>query len=283
MKNTIHSIQILLKESAKKLEVISDSAYFDAELLLAHCLGKNRTYLHTWPEKQLDDTQLDAFNKLIEKRLTNYPVAYLLGTKPFWTLDLIVTPDVLIPRPETELLVEIALEKINGIEKPKILDLGTGSGAIALALASERSDAIITAVDYSEEALTVARENAEKLNLNEKLTFIQSDWLDTLKEKDFDLIVSNPPYIDPIDPHMKGAIRHEPEQALVASNKGMSDIEKIIQKSRPFLKTGGWLILEHGFNQAEKTVDILESNNYLETNKNKDLNNQPRVTLGQKN
>ncbi len=279
---TNDSIHTLLKNATTKLAGISDSARLDAELLLAHCLEKNRTYLHTWPEKQPETFQLDCFNGLIEKRLTDYPVAYLLGKKSFWTLDLNVTPDVLIPRPETELLVELALDKIEGVKQPKILDLGTGSGAIALALASERQDATITATDFSDTALLVAKTNASELTLDRQVSFIKSNWLEELSEGDFDLIVSNPPYIDPEDSHLKGTIRHEPLQALIADDYGMQDIERIIKQSHPFLKTNGCLILEHGFDQADKTTTLLAENNYSAIQSYVDLNDNWRVTLGAK-
>ena len=277
-----NSIKTLLKQSSAALATISDSATLDAELLLAHCLDKNRSYLHTWPEREVSAQQLTQFQALIDKRLTDYPVAYLLGKKAFWTLELSVTPDVLIPRPETELLVEIALDTIKDIPQPKILDLGTGSGAIALALASERTDATVIATDYSEKALAVARKNSVELKRDRNVSFIQSDWLNEIQETDFDLIVSNPPYIDPEDLHLQGTIRHEPQQALIAKNKGMSDIEKIINASHPFLKTGGWLILEHGFDQAENTSKLLINNHYTNIKKNIDLNKNDRVTCAQK-
>lgn len=277
-----NSIKTLLKQSSAALATISDSATLDAELLLAHCLDKNRSYLHTWPEREVSAQQLTQFQALIDKRLTDYPVAYLLGKKAFWTLELSVTPDVLIPRPETELLVEIALDTIKDIPQPKILDLGTGSGAIALALASERTDATVIATDYSEKALAVARKNSVELKRDRNVSFIQSDWLNEIQETDFDLIVSNPPYIDPEDLHLQGTIRHEPQQALIAKNKGMSDIEKIINASHPFLKTGGWLILEHGFDQAENTSKLLINNHYTNIKKNIDLNKNDRVICAQK-
>lgn len=274
------SIQRLLKQATIALATISNSARLDAELLLAHCIGKSRTYLHTWPEQTLNTTQFAYFDLLVEKRLTNYPVAYLLGKKAFWTLDLIVTADVLIPRPETELLVEVALEKIKGIKYPKILDLGTGSGAIALALAAERHDATIIATDNSAAALLIAQTNATELRLDQQVSFIKSDWFDDVTEKNFNLIVSNPPYIDPKDHHLAGTIRHEPQQALIAGHQGMQDIQKIIQKSPLFLKTAGYLVLEHGFDQADKISDLLRENNYSKTRNYLDLNNLWRVTLG---
>ena len=279
-----YSIQTLLKQGNKQLETISDSPYLDAELLLAHCLNKTKTYLHTWPEKELDKKQLNCFQNLIAKRLTDYPVAYLLGKKSFWTFELTVTPDVLIPRPETELLVEVALDKIKEIKNPKILDLGTGSGAIALALAYERKDAIITATDQSLKALEVAKSNAETLKLDQQISFIQSDWFERITESSFDsfdLIVSNPPYIDPNDDHLKGTIKYEPQSALVAENKGLSDLEKIIQKSHLFLKTGGWIILEHGFDQAGKTKLLFSQSNHKNIQTHIDLNELNRITLGQ--
>ena len=277
---TNDTIQSLLKQASDKLADISDSARLDAELLLAHCIDKNRTYLHTWPEKTLDKIQLNRFHSLVEKRITDYPVAYLLGKKAFWTFEINVTPDVLIPRPETELLVELALNKIRRTKQAKILDLGTGSGAIALALATELKDATIIATDYSEAALKVAKKNAIELQLDKNITFIKSNWLEAISEKDFDLIVSNPPYIDPEDHHLKETIRHEPLQALISNDRGMQDIEKIIEQSHSFLKTNGCLIMEHGFDQAEKTSKLLSKNNYSEIQSFVDLNEHWRVTLG---
>ena len=278
---TILSIKETLLAAKKVLLEVTDSPTLDAELLLAHCLGKNRTYLHTWPESELNKDTLDCFEALIKKRLTDYPVAYLLGRKPFWTLDLLVTPDVLIPRPETELLVEVALEKIESIKKPKILDLGTGSGAIALALATERPDATIIASDYSEKALDIAKENANRHELEKQLTFIQSDWFSHIKTSDFDLIVSNPPYISPNDPHLLESIRHEPLSALVAENSGMKDIEVITTKSPHFLRNEGWLIIEHGYDQSEATFESFEANRFSHIQHRKDLNGNSRLSYAQ--
>ena len=275
------SIKTALQEATQKLVQTSDSAVLDAELLLAHCLGKNRCFLHTWPEQKLDKNQLDCFNNHIEKRLTDYPVAYLLGQKAFWTFELMVTPDVLIPRPETELLVELALEKINGVSNPKILDLGTGSGAIALALASERKDANIFATDYSEKALIIANENAKQLKVDHQIEFLQSDWYKNIKENNFDLIVSNPPYIAPDDPHLLQTIRHEPREALVADNLGMNDIEFIIQNSIGYLKDGAWLILEHGYDQSQQTQKKLNQSAYINVKSMTDINGNIRVTTAQ--
>ena len=269
-----------MQDTQKQLEEISDSPALDAELLLAHCLDKNRSYLFTWPENTLDEAQTKCFNSLIEKRLTDYPVAYLLGTKAFWTLDLIVTPDVLIPRPETELLVEVALDKIRDIKKPKILDLGTGTGAIALALASERPDAQITACDYSSEALKIAIINTKNHGLSERVNFIESNWFSNI-EGVFDLIVSNPPYIAENDPHLLQTIRHEPQQALVAQNAGMSDIEVLIKDCGKHLKNKSWIIIEHGYDQGIKTLEIFNKQGFVNTETRLDINRNPRLSIAQ--
>ncbi|HIO97640.1 MAG TPA: peptide chain release factor N(5)-glutamine methyltransferase [Leucothrix sp.] len=278
----MNEIGDVLKQARDQLNTVSDSPALDAELLLAHCLNKNQTYLHTWPEQILTADQQKCFLKLIEKRLTNYPVAYLLGIKHFWTLGLIVTPDVLIPRPETELLVEIALENIKDIAHPKILDLGTGSGAIALALASERDDAEIIACDFSSRALKIAKLNGDKNKLSGKVTFIESNWFSNITDNDFDLIVSNPPYIDPLDPHLLESIRYEPQQALVANNKGLEDIEIIISDSKNHLKKGGFLIVEHGYNQDKIVLHLFNYYGLSHQTSCYDLNHIPRVSFAQK-
>ena len=273
------TIKSVLQEAQIKLEKISESPALDAELLLAFCLNKNRSYLFTWPENTLDEAQKTCFEQLITKRLDDYPIAYLLGKKAFWTLDLIVTPDVLIPRPDTELLVETALKKISHIENPKILDLGTGSGAIALALAYERKDANITACDYSAKALKIATKNAKNNHLEGRITFIESDWFSSINDYDFDLIVSNPPYIAPDDPHLAQTIRHEPQQALVADDAGMNDIKIIITNTKNHLKKGGWLMIEHGYDQSQITLDLLTQNNFENAKNYLDIGGNPRLSI----
>jgi len=274
-----NSINELLSNARDSLKHTSDSPALDAELLLAHCLKKERSYLYAWPEKELNEKQLSCFKALISKRLTDYPVAYILGTKAFWTLDIMVTPDVLIPRPETELLVETALEKIKLIKQPNILDLGTGSGAIALALASERKDAKIIASDKSQKALDVAQHNAKNLHLASQIKFQQSNWYSNIDRGQFDLIVSNPPYIEENDPHLEQTIRYEPKDALVAKNKGLMDIETIINQSRKYLKKNGYLLIEHGYTQGYSTLQLFLENNYADRKTLSDINALQRVSL----
>lgn len=278
-----NTIQNLLTHSRKALEGLSDSPALDAELLLAHCLKKSRTYCHTWPEHELTPSEQDCFKQVMALRKDDYPVAYILGKKSFWTFEVAVTPDVLIPRPETELLVEVALEKLAEIKNPKILDLGTGSGVIALALASERPDALIVACDSSKKALDVAQRNANQLNLERQIEFKKSNWLSEINPKSvFDLIVSNPPYIEPDDPHLKLTIKHEPIAALVANDKGMSDIYAIIKQSQNYLNKNGWLILEHGYDQGLKVKNAFEQYAFTHAKNREDLANLTRITLAQK-
>ena len=275
------TIKDVLRDAASMLSKISDSPDLDAELLLAFCLNKNRTYLHTWPEIKVNKEQYNQYHQLIIKRSADYPVAYLLGSQSFWTLELLVTPEVLIPRPETELLVETALEKIESIKKPKILDLGTGSGAIALAIASERPDANLFASDNSASALEVAKKNTEKYKLENQVTLINSQWFTEIKEKSFDLIVSNPPYISEDAPHLKETIRYEPITALVAKNNGMDDIKKIVSNSKNFLNQQGWLMIEHGYNQGKQTQSIFSELDYCNIDTLLDLNKNQRITFAQ--
>ncbi len=278
------SIKSVLKNATKILQETSSSAELDAELLLAYCLNKSRTYLYTWPEIELNKQQIDCYETLIAKRQTDYPVAYLLGTKAFWTLDLLVSPDVLIPRPETELLVEVALNKIRSLNNPRILDLGTGSGAIALALAFERPDTKVFATDFSRHALQIARQNALRNHLAKRVTFFESDWFSNIADntdEKFDLIVSNPPYIALKDPHLLETIRYEPQEALVAEEEGMRDIKCIIEKSPFFLAKNGWLVIEHGYNQAKKCQTLFSHNSFIHCTSITDLSGLERVTLAQ--
>ncbi len=274
-------IDAAIKNGTEALSESSSSARLDTELLLAYCLGKPRSYLYTWPDQTLNSAQHESFLRLLTQRQGNYPIAYLTGYQEFWSLNLIVTPDVLIPRADTELLVETALEKIAKLEKPKILELGTGSGAIALALATERPDSDITATDLSAEALEVAEKNKQNLSIS-NISNIQSNWFQSIPSNTFDLIVSNPPYIDPTDEHLMGAIRHEPIQALTSDNNGLSDLEHIASNAQRFLNSGGWLILEHGYDQGELVSNILAKAAYQQINCLSDLSGNDRINVGSK-
>ena len=274
-------IDAALKAGTEQLLGHSSTARLDTELLLAHCLDKQRSYLYTWPEITLNIKQQKLFVASLDKRQDGYPVAYITGYQEFWSLKLSVTPDVLIPRADTELLVETALEKISSIEKPKILELGTGSGAIALAIATERPDAKITATDISVESLAVAEINKQSLGIN-NVHFQQSNWFESIPETTFDLVVSNPPYIDPTDKHLAGSIRHEPIRALTASNKGLSDLEHISHKAQAYLNRSGWIILEHGYDQGQAVSEILQKAAYTKISCLSDLGGNDRINLGSK-
>lgn len=274
-------IQTALKHASKQLATVSESPQLDAELLLAHCLNKSRSYLFTWNDKAVDRTTQQQFSQLVAKRLTDYPIAYLLGHQEFWSLNLVVTQDTLIPRPETELLVETALDKMKHLDTPKILDLGTGTGAIALALATERPDATIIASDYSREALNIAKQNAVSHQIN-NVAFIESNWFESIIEKEFDLIVSNPPYIKSADPHLQQSIRHEPLQALVSGETGLDDINRILQQAPYYQKTGSWIIIEHGYDQGNDVPLLLKHFGFSHIGCLKDYSNNDRLSLGKR-
>ncbi|WP_370979656.1 peptide chain release factor N(5)-glutamine methyltransferase [Agaribacterium sp. ZY112] len=270
------SIACCLKRAAELTE--SDTARLDVELLLAKCLNKNRSYLFTWPERELDEQQTQAFSSLFERRLNGEPIAYILGQQDFWSLDLKVSPATLIPRPETELLVELALDR--GFNDARILDLGTGTGAVALALASEFTAAHVEAVDYSADAVALAAENAKALGL-ERVLVSQSDWYSNVSGC-FDLIVSNPPYIDAGDRHLsQGDVRFEPLSALVSENSGLADLEKIISGAPTFLFESAWLLVEHGWQQAEFVRLLFLKYGFKQVASHRDLAGHERITLGQ--
>jgi release factor glutamine methyltransferase len=275
------SISELLQLSAE-LHSISDSPQLDCELLLCHVLDVDRTWLRTWPDSQVTTDQKALFEKLLHKRSQGHPVAYLTGLRGFWSMDLKVTSDTLIPRPETERLVELALN-LNLPTQALGLDLGTGSGAIALALASELSNMQWVAVDSQQEVVELAKINRDHLKLDNVKIF-QSVWFDAVKapHNRFDLIVSNPPYIAAGDPHLiQGDVRFEPLTALVAGVDGLDDIKTIINQSSAYLNSNGWLLLEHGFNQGQAVRDLMLAAGFSEIVTEQDYNNLDRVTLGQ--
>lgn len=263
----------------------SANPHLDAELLLAHALDKTREYLITWPETVLTESEHQSFSNLLEQRVLGQPIAYLTGSKAFWNFDLKVTADVLVPRPETELLVEIMLERLDS-NKYLIADLGTGSGAIALALASERPEWQVVATDINAAALTIASENAENLKLN-NIEFRKGSWTEALKDgKDsehYDAIVSNPPYIDKADTHLKqGDVRFEPVQALVAEEQGLADLKQIAAQALDKLKPGAILLLEHGFQQGEAVRHLLKQSGYNDIQTYKDIAGLERATMARR-
>ncbi|MCG3758407.1 peptide chain release factor N(5)-glutamine methyltransferase [Vibrio cincinnatiensis] len=257
----------------------SDSPSLDAAVLLCHVLQKPRSYLLTWPEKILTAEQQTEFDTLLTRRLSGEPVAYIIGEREFWSLPLKVSPSTLIPRPDTERLVELALEKAEQIPGD-ILDLGTGTGAIALALALELPARHVFGVDLRHEAQQLAIENSQRLQIT-NVTFLQGSWFTPLVEGiKFALIVSNPPYIEESDPHLEqGDVRFEPKSALVAEDNGLADIKYIAQTAREYLLAEGWLLFEHGYEQATAVQTILKELGYQAITTEQDYAGNDRVTL----
>jgi len=254
----------------------------EAELLLLHVLGRERSWLFAHATDLVDPASGQAFADLLQRRLAGEPVAYLLGRRGFWTLDLAVSPDTLIPRPETERLVELALERLPEATPLRVADLGTGSGAIALALASERPQARVVATDMSPAALAVAAANARRHGLD-NVAFRQGSWHAPLAGERFDLIASNPPYIASDDPHLaRGDLRFEPASALASGHDGLDDIRLIIAGAAAHLLPGGWLLLEHGWDQGAAIRALLADAGFVEVATEVDLEQRDRVSLGRR-
>lgn len=263
-----------------RLKGVADSPALEAELLLAHVLDRPRSHLRAWPERRVDAAQQAALHELLGRRSGGEPLAYLLGRREFWSLELEVCPGVLIPRADTETLVERALELLPPGTAARVADLGTGSGAIALAIAHERPHATVVATDRSERALAVARRNAGRLDLR-NVELRCGDWCASLAGERFDLIVSNPPYIAATDPHLcRGDLPHEPSEALIAGADGLDDLRRIAACTPAHLKPGGHLLLEHGHIQGEAVRALLRDAGFAQVRTYRDLERRERVSEG---
>ncbi len=276
----MNTIEQALRNARQALQSTSDSPSVDASVLLCHVLACDPAHLLAWPDKALTSDQQSRFRALLQRRQQGQPVAYIVGKKEFWSLSLRVSPDVLIPRPETETLVEFVLDRFSGQDAMNVADLGTGSGAIACAIASERPGWMIMATDASQAALEIARTNAARNGL-ENISFRPGHWFEPLDGMTFDLIISNPPYVAQGDPHLdQGDVRFEPESALASGTQGMDAIMHLAQQAPRYLENGGWLIVEHGFDQQKMVHDCFEQAGYETIIQLNDLAGQPRMTAG---
>ncbi|MEZ8132628.1 MAG: release factor glutamine methyltransferase [Polaribacter sp.] len=278
----INSVATLLKHADQLME-ISDTAVLDVELLLSHALDVDRAWLKTWPEHILLSAQVSIFEDLFARRLTGEPIAFIIGSQGFWSLDLKVTPQTLIPRPETELLVETSL----ALDLPadcRAIDLGTGTGAIALALAKERPNWQLTAVDSEPAAVKLAELNSHYCQIDNVMVY-QSDWFSQVpllgRLSNYHLIVSNPPYIEIDDPHlMQGDVRFEPASALVSGVDGLDDLREVINSSVKYLETFGWLLVEHGYRQGSAVRELFKAAGFITIETMTDFNQLERITMG---
>lgn len=267
-----------IREAAQRLP--GEEARMEAELLLAHALGQPRSWFYAHSGDVMDGEAVRAFDALLRRREQGEPVAQITGHRGFWSLDLAVTPDTLIPRPETELLVELALDRLPVAEMGQVLDLGTGTGAIALAIASERPLVDVTAVDASQKALDVAAGNAADAGL--PLRLLQGDWYAPVAGEVFRMIVSNPPYIAEGDPHLgQGDLRFEPRSALASGPDGLDALRVIVAGAPAHLLPGGWLLVEHGFDQGPAVRSLFQAQGFAQVASQRDLERRDRVTLGQ--
>ena len=269
-----------LKMAVTRFHEISASPQLDAEILLHAITGIHRALAYARPEQQLSREQLEDLQPVLARRARGEPIAYIVGRQEFWSMPLEVSPAVLIPRPETETLVERALELVPLDEPSRVLDLGTGSGAIALAIAHARANAQVVAVDVSQEALTVAGRNRRALGTR-NLELKHSDWFDTLSDERFDVIVSNPPYIAEDDPDLSTTVRaYEPKLALISGSTGLEAIERIAAEAGAYLNSGGWLLLEHGYKQGPAARAALVQHGFTHVRSRPDLAGHERVTEG---
>ncbi len=257
------------------------TARIEVQCLLQNVLQVGRAYLYAHPERELSAEEQHAYSALLQRRLAGEPIAHILGEREFFGLDFKVTPATLIPRPDTELLVELALQKLPAQQSARVLDLGTGTGAIALSIAHARPDADVVAVDASPQALAVARENAQRFKLA-RVQLLESNWFAALDSQRFDVVVSNPPYIAADDPHLaQGDVRFEPRSALVAGQDGLDDIRHIIAAAHSYLVPGGWLLFEHGYDQAAQVRALLQVEGFRAVFSTQDLAGIERCSGGQ--
>jgi release factor glutamine methyltransferase len=270
------SIEVALHEATARLRAISESARLDAELLLARSIDMPRSYLFAHPEDTLDEAAQERFRAVLQRRMDGVPMAYITGTREFWSLELMVTPATLVPRPETELLVDIALREMPRKADWQVLDLGTGSGAVALAIAKERPLCQVSAIDVSPDALAVARENARQLAIG-NVEFFEGDWTDPVADRRFRVIVSNPPYVASGDAALD-ALRAEPGLALRAGKDGLESIAVIARDCPAIIEEGGVLVLEHGAAQKDAVADVLLSYGWERIQCYDDYSGLPRVT-----
>lgn len=273
------TVRALLAEACRRLAE-SPSPRADVDALMQHVLGRDRTWLRLHENDALRPEDAARFEAALLRRERGEPVAYITGSRGFWTLDLMVDAATLVPRSDTEILVEWATELLPPAAPARVVDLGTGSGAIALAIARERSGAAVTAVDASSAALDVARRNGARLGL--VVEFLVSDWFAALSGRQFELVVANPPYIAEDDPHLaEGDLRFEPSSALVAGEQGLRDLRHIISAAPEHLIPGGWLLLEHGFDQAAAVRDMLEARGFAAVTTRRDFGGNERISGGQ--
>lgn len=276
------NIKQALQQASQNLAESSPTARLDAQVLLTHILQCNTAHLLAWPEKTLNEEQLTNFQQLIQQRQQGLPVAHLTGLREFWSLNFSVNDSTLIPRPETETLIEFILDKFSGRERIKLLDMGTGTGAIAITIATEKPGWTIFASELSADALKLARHNSNCHQTN-NISFVQSNWFTNIKQSDFDIIVSNPPYIANNDPHLLvGDVRFEPQSALSAGATGMDDIEHLCQHANKHLKKNAWLIIEHGYNQKQLVSDCFTKNGFTQIEQKQDLSGHTRMTAGKR-
>ncbi len=268
-----------LQWAVQLLNQVSDTPALEAEWLLGEVLERSRAWLRTWPERELTHSQLQRFRALVELRRQGHPIAYLLGATGFWGLDLVCNPSTLIPRADTESLVETLLEEYDGAAR-RVLDLGTGSGALALALASERPGWSVIGVDKVPQAVSLASTNAQRNGIG-NVQFMVSDWFSALGGQRFDIIVANPPYIAEDDPHLtQGDLRFEPSSALVAGDNGYADLRYLIEQAPHYMNTGACLMLEHGFEQGDSVRSAMRAASYVEVRSGRDFGGNERWTAG---